>query len=254
MVRFWTLGLALLLTVAGLGGCSSTPEEKLTPTDWLRENSSVLRDLESFEKGRQQQAVVRLKGLGPDRGSAVVVALLADSQVDYRGEVLLARLLADWRDARGVRYLLKYLMHQDQGAVDIASQGLLAFDGDPAVIRALLEMLENPSVQQRLAAAGVLSDMESDELMERFPELYRKEGEKMVRGVLVRTVLQGKHSRRDEFLVEALMDADLAIREMAWGALKKRPGLPKVKYDPTGSEEARAKAVAGLRLWLTRKR
>ena len=249
MARFWTSG-PMLLTAVMLSGCSSAPEEKLTPTDWLRENSSVLRDLESFKRGRQQQAVARLKRLGADRGSEVVVALLADSQVDYRGEVLLARLLAEWRDTRGIRYLLKYLQHQDQGAVVIASQGLLAFKGDRVVTRTLFEMLESPSLNQRIAAAEVLSEMDSEDLMERFSELYRKESEKVVRGILVRTVLQGKHPRRDEFLLEALLDADLAIREMAWGAVKKRARLPEVKYEPSGDEAARAKAVNSLRRWL----
>jgi len=249
MSRFRRSGPTIIIAVV-LSGCSAAPEEKLTPTDWLRENSSVLRDLESFEKGRQQQAVVRLKNLGPDRGGAVVIALLSDSKVDYRGEVLLARLLAEWRDPRGIRYLLKYLQHQDQGAVELAGQGLIAFEGDRTVSRALLEMLENPSINQRIAAAGVLSEMDSEDLMERFSELYRKESEKVVRGILVRTVLQGKHPRRDEFLLEALLDADLAIREMAWGAVKKRARLPEVKYEPSGDEAARVKAVNILRRWL----
>jgi hypothetical protein len=111
-------------------------------------------------------------------------------------------------------------------------------------------MLESPSLNQRIAAAGVLSEMDSEDLMERFFELYRKESEKVVRGILVRTVLQGKHSRRDEFLLEALLDADLAIREMARGAVKKRARLPEVKYEPSGDEAARAKAVNSLRRWL----
>ena len=132
---------AVILACLLLGGCS-TAEEKPTSTDWLRENSSVLRDLESFEKSRQQQAVVRLKKLGPDRGAAVIVALLRDSQVGYRSEVLLARLLAEWRDPRGVSYLLKYLRHQDQGAVEIAVQGLVAFEGNREVNIALLELLK----------------------------------------------------------------------------------------------------------------
>jgi hypothetical protein len=250
MVRFPAVAAASLAAVV-FSGCSSTPPEQLTPTDWLRENSSVLRDLESFEKGHQQQAVARLKRLGPDRGSAVVVALLVDSQVDYRGEVLLARLLADWRDARGIRYLLKYLRHEDQGAMEIASQGLLAFEGNRSVIRALLEMLESPSASQRQAAAGVLSEMGSEEMLKLFPKLYPKESEKMVRGIFVRTVLGSKHSRRDEFLVEALMDTDQAIREMAWGALKKHPRLPKVRYDPGAAEVDRARAVEILRRWLS---
>ena len=234
-----------------LVGCS-TPEEKLTSTDWLRENSSVLRDLESFEKSRQQQAVVRLKKLGPDRGAAVVVALLRDSQVGYRGEVLLARLLADWRDPRGISYLLKYLRHQDQGAVEIAVQGLVAFEGNREINIALLEMLKSPTATQRSAAAGVLSEIRSIELLDRFLDFYSGESEREVRGVLVKALLQSKHPRRDEFLVEVLMDSDQAIREMAWEGIRKRPGLPKVKYDPAAGADRRAEAVKLLRSWSVR--
>ena len=107
MSVFLRMPVVLILACLLLGGCSSK-EERLTSTEWLRENSSVLRDLESFERSRQQQAVSRLKSLGPDRGGAVIVALLREARVGYRGEVLLARILADWRDSRGISYLLKY--------------------------------------------------------------------------------------------------------------------------------------------------
>ena len=249
MVLLLRLHAAVILACLLLGGCS-TAEEKPTSTYWLRENSSVLRDLESFEKSRQQQAVVRLKKLGPDRGAAVIVALLRDSQVGYRGEVLLARLLADWRDPRGISYLLKYLRHQDQGAVEIAVQGLVAFEGNREVNIALLEMLKSPTDTQRAAAAGVLSEIRSAELLDRFLDFYSGESEREVRGVLVKALLQSKHPRRDEFLVEVLMDSDQAIREMAWGALKKRSRLPEVRYDPAAAEVARARAVDSLRRWL----
>lgn len=244
---------AAVLACAVLGGCAAS-EEKLTSTDWLRENSSVLRDLESFDKSHQQQAVRRLKNLGPDRGSAVVVSLLRDSQVGYRGEVLLASLLADWRDSRGITYLLKYLRHQDRGAVEIASQGLVAFGGNRDVILALFEMLKSSAARERIAAAGVLSEINSVEILDRFMELYPGESEKIVRGIFMRTVLQGKHPRRDEFLVGALMDSDQAIREMAWGGLGKRPGLPKVDYNPDADPVRRAEACAVLKRWLERKR
>ncbi len=244
---------AVILVGLLLGGCS-TAEEKPTSTDWLRENSRVLRDLESFEKSRQQQAVVRLKKLGPDRGAAVVVALLRDSQVGYRGEVLLARLLADWRDPRGISYLLKYLRHQDQGAVEIAAQGLVAFEGNREVNIALLEMLKSPTDTQRAAAAGVLSETRSAELLDRFLDFYSGEGDKEVRGLLVKALLQSKHPRRDEFLVEVLMDSDQAIREMAWEGLRKRAGIPKVDYDPAAGADRRAEAVKSLRGWATRGR
>lgn len=251
MLPLLRMPAAAILACLLLGSCS-TAKEKPTSTDWLRENSSVLRDLESFEKSRQQQAVVRLKKLGPDRGAAVIVALLRDSQVGYRGEVLLARLLADWRDPRGVSYLLKYLRHQDQGAVEIAAQGLVAFEGNREVNIALLEMLKSPTDTQRAAAAGVLSETRSAELLDRFLEFYSGESDKEVRGLLVKALLQSKHSRRDEFLVEVLMDSDQAIREMAWEGLRKRAGLPKVKYDPAAGADRRAEAVKLLRSWSVR--
>ena len=251
MVLLLRLHAAVILVCLLLGGCS-TAEEKSTSTDWLRENSSVLRDLESFEKSHQQQAVVRLKKLGPDRGAAVVVALLRDSQVGYRGEVLLARILADWRDSRGVSYLLKYLRHQDQGAVEIAAQGLVAFEGNREVNIALLEMLKSPTDTQRVAAAGVLSETRSAELLDSFLDFYSGESEREVRGVLVKALLQSKHPRRDEFLVEVLMDSDQAIREMAWEGLRKRAGIPKVDYDPAAGADRRAEAVKLLRSWSVR--
>ncbi len=253
MVLLLRLHAAVILACLLLGGCS-TAEEKPTSTDWLRENSSVLRDLESFEKSHQQQAVVRLKKLGPDRGAAVIVALLRDSQVGYRGEVLLARLLADWRDPRGISYLLKYLRHQDQGAVEIAAQGLVAFEGNREVNIALLEMLKSPTDTQRVAAAGVLSETRSAELLDSFLDFYSGESEREVRGVLVKALLQSKHPRRDEFLVEVLMDSDQAIREMAWEGLRKRAGIPKVDYDPAAGADRRAEAVKSLRGWATRGR
>ncbi len=251
MLSLLQMSSLAILACLLLGGCS-TAEEKLTSTDWLRENSSVLRDLESFEKIRQQQAVVRLKKLGPDRGAAVVVALLRDSQVGYRSEVLLARLLADWRDPRGINYLLKYLRHPDQGAVEIAAQGLAAFEGNREVNIALLEMLKSPTDTQRAAAVGVLSETRSAELLDRFLDFYSGESDKEVRGLLVKALLQSKHLRRDEFFVEVLMDSDQAIREMAWEGIRKRPGLPKVKYDPAAGADRRAEAVKLLRSWSVR--
>mgnify|MGYP001166812436 CR=1 FL=1 len=245
--------VAAIICCLLLAGCS-TPEEKLTSTEWLRENSSVLRDLESFEKSRQQQAVVRLKGLGPDRGAAVIVALLREARVGYRGEVLLARILADWRDPRGISYLLKYLRHQDQGAVEIAAQGLVAFEGNREVALALLEMLKSSTKTERFAAARVLEEIGSAELLDGFLGFYTGESEKEVRGLLVKVLLQSKHPNRDEFLVEALMDSDQAIREMAWEGLRKRPGTPKVNYDPAAGAESRTEAVKSLRSWAARGR
>ena len=253
MSVFLRMPVALILACLLLGGCSSK-EERLTSTEWLRENSSVLRDLESFERSRQQQAVSRLKNLGPDRGGAVIVALLREARVGYRGEVLLARILADWRDSRGISYLLKYLKHQDKGAVEIAVQGLVAFEGNREVNLSLLEMLKSSTDTHRSAAAGVLAEIGSAELLDGFLDFYTGESEKEVRGLLVKVLLQSKHPRRDRFLVEVLMDSDQAIREMAWEGLRKRPGIPKVNYDPAADADRRTEAVKSLRSWATRGR
>ena len=107
---------------------------------------------------------------------------------------------------------------------------------------------------QRAAAAGVLSEIRSAELLDRFLDFYSGESDKEVRGLLVKTLLQSKHPRRDEFLLEVLMDSDQAIREMAWEGLRKRPGIPKVNYDPAADADRRTEAVKSLRSWAARGR
>jgi len=47
-----------------------------------------------------------------------------------------------------------------------------------------------------------------------------------------------------------LTDADSAIRQEAWRALKKYPNLPGVTYNPDGPIEDRARDVAMLRIWM----
>lgn len=236
--------LAALLTLCG---CASPSNEEVSPTEWLQENSSVLRDLESFERGRQQQAVDRLRSLGRARGRSVAITLLRERKIDYRAEVLLARLLADWRDPEAVPFLLKYLRHEDRGAVDLAIEGLVAFGDDDYVQRSLAELARSPDANARMAAAEVFLGIGDAEVFDLCARLYRSEEDRLVRGVYVAKFLGGKSSRRDDFLVDALSDKDVAIREMAWAALRNGRTAPSVDFDPDAESAARARAVARLK-------
>ena len=227
-------------------GCAAT-EKEVTPSEWLDQNSSVLRDLESFEKPKQQSAIARLRGLGRTRGCAVAAAVLRESKIDYRAEILLARLLADWGDPEALPHLLKFLRHQDRGAVELAQEGLIASRDDPFVRRSLFELLESPDAAARLAAAEVLFAFEDGEVYELCARAYTAERDRVVRGVYVAKFLRGSDPRRTDFLIEALSDHDAAIREMVWGALRKDRVLPRVDYDPNAEPAARARAAARLK-------
>jgi hypothetical protein len=239
-------GLVLALVVTG---CASVPEEQVSPTEWLEQNSSILGDLESFEKERQQDAVARLRALGETRGRAVAVTVLREGRLDYRAEIVLARLLADWRDPEAVPHLLRYLRHEDRGAVELAREGLRVFADDPYVRKSLFEIVEGADPEARLAAAESLFAIDDHEVFEFCAKTYHRERDRFVRGALVMKFVSGRHPRRTEFLIEALSDPDGAIREAAWNALRKEPSLPRVEYSPAGEPAARARAVAALRRW-----
>ncbi len=243
-------GIGVLLTLCG---CAGAAKEQVSATEWLQENSSVLRDLESFEKPRQQSAVARLRGLGRARGRSVAIAVLRDARVDYRAEVLLGRLLADWRDPESVPVLLKFLRHEDRGAVDIAIEGLASFGHDDYVQRSLTEMARSPDASARMAAAEVMLGNGAQEFFELCARLYSGEEDRRVRGVYVAKFLGSRHPLRDGFLVEALSDKDSAIRESAWSALRGERVASGVDYNPAADPAARARAVARLKQALARR-
>ncbi len=247
------LALSLLLVVGvASSGCQTAPEEEVSPTQWLLENSSIIRDLESFEKDKQQSAVARLRALGPLRGRAVALTVLREAKADYRAEVILARLLADWKEPEAVPRLLHYLKHEDRGAAELAREGILVFGDDPFVRKSLFELVRHSEPGTRLVAAEVLLGIQDRDVFDFCAKIYHSEPDRFVRGAFVAKFLSGKHPRRQDFLIEALSDPDVAIRELAWSGLLRQSGSAKARftridYRPDASPAERAKAIARLK-------
>jgi HEAT repeat protein len=168
---------------------------------------------------------------------------------DYRVEVVLARILADWKDARAIGYLLQSLRFPDDGAVSIAAEGLLVFSDNEHVIDALREMLGDPEPRNRLTAAKILSRARTLKAVEVLAARFKEESDKETRALLLLGIMESRYPHRRQFLIDALVDGDLAIRQLAWQGLQDYPNLPKVAYDPDGPLEERARDVAELRLW-----
>lgn len=238
--------------LGGGGGCS-TPEEALSPAEWIEENSTVFDDLASYDDRERQDGIRRIKALGEEQGKAILFWLLSDPKLDdYRLEVVLARLLAEWKDYRAVPFLLESLRIHDDGARRIAEEGLLAFPDNPHVQEGLVRLLESDARGERLAAARILSKLGTQPAVEAMGRRIKLELDPEVRALLVIGVIGSKHPRRLEFLVDAMTDADPAIRELAWSAVRSHGGTPPVDFDPRGPDVDRAKAVGTLRVWLSR--
>ena len=230
-------------------------DDSLTPVEWLDENSSVLRDLASYDKSVRQEAILRFKELDRERGTAVILGVLSDPQYDdYRVEVVLSRLLADYRDERAIPYLLRYMAHPDDGAVQIAAEGLDVYRDNARVIAALEELLRSASPRDRLTASELLYKARTASTPAVVAGLYRGESNKFVRGNYLRILIDSDHPRRTEFLIDALNDPDETLREVAWGVLQRDTRLPAVGFDAHGSDADRARSVGALRTWLKTRR
>jgi hypothetical protein len=201
----------------------------------------VLRQLASFDIKERAEGVSRFKKLGKEQGTALVLYILGDKTLDnYRVEVMLARILADWKDPRAIGYLLESIKSPDDGA----------FSDNPRVLEAMGEQLQGPAARDRELAARTLLGFKTPQSVELLASRLKAETVKEVRAQIVVAIINSKHPRRREYLIDALTDPDLAIRELAWTVLKKYPELPRVAYDPDGPLEDRARDVATLRLWL----
>ena len=81
------LGLGFLFL-----GCA-TPDEKLTPAQYIEKNSSVLEQLRSYKESERQEGIERFQRLGREQGGAIILYVLSDPKLnDYRLEVVLARI------------------------------------------------------------------------------------------------------------------------------------------------------------------
>lgn len=246
--RTWRLSIAAGVALAN--GCAA-PDASLTPAEYVSENSTVLRQLKSYVAGEQQEGIARIKQLGREQGTAVVLYILEDPTLDdYRLEVVLARILADWKQPQAMPYLLQSLVAPDDGAVRIAAEGLRVFGDHPQVVAALEEMLSRPAARDRLTAARVLKDLPGARVTTMLADRFRGESDVEVRGVMLLRLLRGAYPERTAFLIDALADPDPGIRSLSWAELKKVPGVPRVDFDANAGDAARAQDVATLRLWL----
>ena len=258
-MRGWPLSAPLRGVLAAalvllLPACASQDEARSLAED-LKEDSRLLFQLASYEASERNEGVRRVKSLGQEQGTWLCLYILQEPTIDdYRVEVVLARLLADWKDPRAIGYLLQSLKLPDDGAVRIAAEGLLVFKDNAHVAEALREMLSSSQARERLTAAEILSRFHTAPALEILAGHFRKESEREIRAQILVELLDSKAPQRKAALIDALVDPDAAIREAAWTGLKDYPDLPRVAYDPEGPLEERARCVADLRLWQQGKR
>lgn len=220
-------------------GCSSSegPKRK-TVKELLEENSSVLYDLASYDSAVRDDAADRLKKLGKEQGTAVILHLLRDPTLDdERVEIVLARILASWKDRRAIPYLLQFLNHPDQGAVRNASEGLLEFAAEPQIMAALEEMLESDVVRERRIAAETVVQMRGEEVFEICAKHYRSEEDDEVRAMFLVFIATNESPERKRLLIEALDDPRRDIRWLAWRGLQDYSDLPAIDYSPEESPD-----------------
>ncbi len=246
---FRSIGSVLVATGFLFSASCSGPEKRQTPAEWLRENTIILEQLRSYDEKERREGVNRFLRLGREQGIEVVAFLLDDPSLkeDYRIEVVLARILADWKDSRAIPFLVSFLKHADRGAVGIAREGLVIFGEDPAVFAAFDELLRESDQKSREVAAAFLSEQKSPRAAELLAEHRRSEEDREIRALCVFALLETRHERRAELLVEALSDADAEIRQTAWQAVSRLK--PTVRFNPRGAPEEREKAVGELKRW-----
>lgn len=243
----WCLCMAM-----ACGSLSCSSNEPKTPAEYINANSSLLRQLSSYTDAEQREGIDRIRKLGREQGSAVILYILSDRSLeDYRVQVVLGCLLAEWHHPAAISTLLAILKVDDEGAVARASDGLLLFADNPQLIDALGEMLHNAAPRERLIAAEILAKCSSAKTVSFFVENFKGETDASVRAVYLVGLIQSSDPRRRAFLVDALTDPDDAIRSEAWRALRRGDRLPGgIAYDPQAPLEDRAREVAKLKLWV----
>ena len=233
---FVWLFAALALAVGS--GCASGPDDSAPKTarELLEENSTVLTDLASYQTSVRDDAVERVKQLGREQGTALVLHLLRDPQLDAeRVEIVLARILASWKDRRAIPYLLQFLNHPDLGAVRNASEGLLEFGAEPRILGALEEMLASEVVRDRRIAAETLSQMSGGVVFDICARHFKVEEDHEGRAALLMFIVHNKSPQRKLLLIEALDDPYEGIRWLAWRGLQDYKDLPAINYSPHAS-------------------
>ncbi len=242
--------LAASLAAAGAAGCGGAQRQE-TPAEWLDQNTFILDQLRSYDKKELHEGINRFLRLGKDRGTAVVNYILNDaglkSMSDYRLEVVLARILAEWKDTRAIPTLLANLEGTDSGALAIVKEGLIVYGDEPRIMEAMKEELDKGDAEMRRTCAEVLSEMKGPEALMLLGQHRRTEADATIRGLCVLAILNGRDPSRLSLLIDCLEDGDPGIREQAWLGITRR--RPPVQFNSRAGPAARAQAVQELRAW-----
>jgi len=241
----------LFLAALLLPGCTNTPDEEMTPEEWLREireNTKILEQLRSYDKKEQQEGVQRFLKLGKERGSEVVAYILNNPGLDdYRIEVVLARLLAEWKDERAIPFLIMHLSVRESGMRETVKEGLQVFGSHPKILKAVEELVQDPDTDTRRFATEILSEMEGPRVLEILGRRFEEEKNLEIRGLCLMGIIANKEAGRTGYLINALGDSDPDIRGMAWAALARKK--PPVEYNPRGDPADRLQAIKDLKEW-----
>ncbi len=242
--------LSMLLFPAALlaAGCAEIPEEEMTPVEWIDENTNIFEQLRSFDRDEQQEGINRFLRLGREQGTEVVNYILSDPKLkDYRTEVVLARILAEWKDLRAVQFLLMHLKEARGTMRETAKEGLMVFGEHPQILEAMEELINEPEEDLRRIAAEILTKMQGPQALNLLGKRFQVEEDLEIRGFCLVGILSIHEPGRTEYLINALNDPDLDIRQLAWEALSRKK--PPVSFNPRGDPLERLQAIKDLRAW-----
>ncbi len=251
MKRIVILSLGLFLS----WGCTTTPPDQMSLTERVKNYSSVLKKLGSSVEEDRNEAIQRFLNAGKQRGSEVVVYFLEDKATitNERVRVNLAGILAQWKDTRGIPFLLEHFHTKDKWVRSIVAQSLVVYGNNIQVVDYVGEQLENSSsVSTRRLAASVLSRVGSEKAAW-YLSRNLKDSDLEVRAECIEGIINSPHRReRLGYLIDALTDPDSSLRQISWWAIQKTlkgREIP-VQFKPTDPDEAkRAIDVAQLRRW-----
>lgn len=260
-------GLGLLATLAVVGmlsGCS-TPQEKKSLQELIDQQTPILKELASYQSERQRRAVNRFLKLGHKQGSEVAVWFLNDPAVtdNERVTVLLAWMLASWKDRRGTPFLLDSLESNDSGVLRLAEEALINYGPDDPLASRLGDVLEgSKNSDARLAAASVLSRMKTSRSVDLLGS-HLKGKEEPIKEVRVNCLFGIEKSApsraRLGYLVDSLTDPDIEIRELAWQVLQREDRFwnavkpdqePATLYHPASEPKDMAGSIASIKRWV----
>lgn len=247
-------GMTALLLVAFAAGCSGPPERQ-DPVEFVKDNSSLFRRLGSPDEDIRQDAARSFMSLGPDRGTDTAAWFLENDRTADTSpllRVMLARILAEWRDPRGIPYLLEALIrrqHQFYGDIESA---LKNYGENSELVGYLEEQIESPDAAVRRLCASVLAEVQSPAALRILAKRLRSDLDDEVRGLSLVGIMNADPSReRNLSLIDGMTDPDAEIRSLAWVALRRE--TPPVEFDPRGNDLTRAESIAALRSWAERR-